>query len=238
MAAQPDKALEILETLQDRAQRQHVVAYAFAPLYVGLGDHDKAIEALWRDYEEDVHAFPALAQGFPGVRSSAFRPPVHRAAAQDRRRVGMTGLGKAAGWSHRHLVWRTLLTLGCTVIGGAQPRRAPAIMHARIGAVSDDIRSAPAVTITPVARHRFPLVVIRHSLCDFGARQGRMQPPLAAFGRRTVSGSGTPLLSPQPLSKNSYRCCGAPMHLLVCVIRAIPPTEPYPPIELRGKLDL
>ncbi len=52
MAGRRDKALEILETLQDRGKRQHVPPYAFAPLYVRLGDNDKAIEALWRDYDE------------------------------------------------------------------------------------------------------------------------------------------------------------------------------------------
>ncbi len=29
-----------------------MLPYAFAPLYVGLGDNEKAIEALWRDYDE------------------------------------------------------------------------------------------------------------------------------------------------------------------------------------------
>jgi hypothetical protein len=52
MAGPRDKALEILEPLQDRAKRQDVAAYALAPLHVGLGDNDNAIEALWRDYEE------------------------------------------------------------------------------------------------------------------------------------------------------------------------------------------
>jgi tetratricopeptide (TPR) repeat protein len=65
MAGQRDKALEILETLQDRAQRQHVVAYAFAPLYVGLGDHEKAVDALWRDYEEDSTPFLLWLKVFP-----------------------------------------------------------------------------------------------------------------------------------------------------------------------------
>ena len=65
MAGQRDKALEILETLQDRAKRQHVVAYAFAPLYVGLGENDKAIEALWRDYEEDATPFLLWLNVFP-----------------------------------------------------------------------------------------------------------------------------------------------------------------------------
>jgi hypothetical protein len=52
MARQRDKALEILDRLQDRAKRQYVLPYAFARLHVGLGDQDKAIEALWRDYDE------------------------------------------------------------------------------------------------------------------------------------------------------------------------------------------
>ena len=65
MAGQRDKALEILETLQDRAKRQYVVPYAFAPLYVGLGDNDKAIEALWRDYEERATPFLLWLKVFP-----------------------------------------------------------------------------------------------------------------------------------------------------------------------------
>ena len=57
MAGQRDKALELLETLQERAKRQYVAPYAFAPLYVGLGDNDKAIDALWQDYEEEQSTF-------------------------------------------------------------------------------------------------------------------------------------------------------------------------------------
>jgi tetratricopeptide (TPR) repeat protein len=65
MAGQRDKALEILDTLQSRAKRQRVVPYAFAPLYVGLGEHDKAIDALWRDYEEDSTPFLLWLRVFP-----------------------------------------------------------------------------------------------------------------------------------------------------------------------------
>jgi TolB-like protein/class 3 adenylate cyclase/Tfp pilus assembly protein PilF len=65
MAGQRDKALEILETLQDRAKRQHVVAYAFAPVHVGLGEHNKAIDALWKDYEEDSTPFLLWLKVFP-----------------------------------------------------------------------------------------------------------------------------------------------------------------------------
>ena len=65
MAGQRDKALEMLNTLQDRATRQHVVPYAFAPLYVGLGDYDKAIEALWRDYEQRATPFLLWLKVFP-----------------------------------------------------------------------------------------------------------------------------------------------------------------------------
>jgi TolB-like protein/class 3 adenylate cyclase/Flp pilus assembly protein TadD len=65
MAGQRDKALEMLAMLQDRAKRQHVVAYAFAPLYVGLGENDKAIDALWQDYEEDSTPFLLWLKVFP-----------------------------------------------------------------------------------------------------------------------------------------------------------------------------
>ena len=91
MAGQRDKALEMLETLQDRAKRQYVIPYAFAPLYVGLGENDKAIEALWRDYEERATPFLLWVKVFPVFDRSAFRPQVHRASAQDRRRAAMIG---------------------------------------------------------------------------------------------------------------------------------------------------
>lgn len=65
MAGQRDKALKLLETLQGRAARQHVVPYAFAPLYVGLGEKDKAIDALWRDYEERATPFLLWLNVFP-----------------------------------------------------------------------------------------------------------------------------------------------------------------------------
>jgi adenylate cyclase len=65
MAGQRDKALELLKTLQDRAKRQRVAPYAFAPLYMGLGDHDKAIEALWQDYEERATPFLLWLNVFP-----------------------------------------------------------------------------------------------------------------------------------------------------------------------------
>jgi tetratricopeptide (TPR) repeat protein len=57
MADQRDKAQEILETLLDRAKRQYVAPYALAPIYVGLGENDKAIDALWRDYEGEQPTF-------------------------------------------------------------------------------------------------------------------------------------------------------------------------------------
>ena len=59
------QGMEILETLQDRAKRHMTWPYAFAPLYVGLGDHDKAIEALWRDYEEHSTLFLLWLKVFP-----------------------------------------------------------------------------------------------------------------------------------------------------------------------------
>ena len=65
MAGQRDKALELLDTLQDRAKPQYVAPYAFAPLYMGLGDYDKAIEALWQDYEERATPFLLWLIVFP-----------------------------------------------------------------------------------------------------------------------------------------------------------------------------
>jgi hypothetical protein len=65
MAGQRDKALALLGTLQDRAKRQYVIPFAFAPLYAGLGENDKAIEALWRDYEERATPFLHWLNVFP-----------------------------------------------------------------------------------------------------------------------------------------------------------------------------
>jgi tetratricopeptide (TPR) repeat protein len=65
MAGQREKAREILKTLQDRADRQYVIPFAFAPLYVGLGENDKAIDALWRDYEERATPFFFWLKVFP-----------------------------------------------------------------------------------------------------------------------------------------------------------------------------
>jgi tetratricopeptide (TPR) repeat protein len=65
MAGQRDKAMELLNTLQKRATRQTVVPYAFAPLYVGLGEKDKAIESLWQDYEQRASPFLLWLIVFP-----------------------------------------------------------------------------------------------------------------------------------------------------------------------------
>jgi tetratricopeptide (TPR) repeat protein len=57
IAGQRDKALEIFATLQDRAKGRYVAPYALAPLYVGLGENEKAIEALWNDFESEQPTF-------------------------------------------------------------------------------------------------------------------------------------------------------------------------------------
>jgi hypothetical protein len=36
-----------------------------SPLYVGLGEYDKAIEALWRDYEQRATPFLLWLKVFP-----------------------------------------------------------------------------------------------------------------------------------------------------------------------------
>ena len=45
--------------------RQNVIPYAFAPLYVGLGENDKAIESLWQDYEARATPFLLWLKVFP-----------------------------------------------------------------------------------------------------------------------------------------------------------------------------
>ena len=68
-----------------------------------LGDNDKAIEALWRDYEERSYALSCFgSKCFRCSNDFLFRSPIYQSPAQDRRRTAMIGLGKAAGWSHRH----------------------------------------------------------------------------------------------------------------------------------------
>ena len=47
-----EKAVEILDFQLERRKTQHVPAYMIATIYMGLGDHERALEWLERDYQE------------------------------------------------------------------------------------------------------------------------------------------------------------------------------------------
>ena len=75
--------------MQDRAERQHVDGHSPSRRSMsGSVSTRRLIDALWRDYEEDATPFLLLAEGLSGCSiSSAFRPQVHRASAQDYSRL-------------------------------------------------------------------------------------------------------------------------------------------------------
>jgi tetratricopeptide (TPR) repeat protein len=49
-AGQKDKAMEMIQELDERAKHQFVRGYIIAMIYVGLGDKTKAIDYLEREY--------------------------------------------------------------------------------------------------------------------------------------------------------------------------------------------
>ena len=52
MAGQHEEALNLLDTLQERAQCEHIDPLNFAYIYTGLGEKDHAIAWLHKAYEE------------------------------------------------------------------------------------------------------------------------------------------------------------------------------------------
>jgi serine/threonine protein kinase/tetratricopeptide (TPR) repeat protein len=54
-ANQKDKAIQILDDLTKLAKEKYVAAYFFAGIYIGLGEHDRAMEFLEKSYEEHSH---------------------------------------------------------------------------------------------------------------------------------------------------------------------------------------
>jgi eukaryotic-like serine/threonine-protein kinase len=54
-ANQKDKAIQILDDLTKLAKEKYVAAYFFAGIYIGLGQHDRAMEFLEKSYEEHSH---------------------------------------------------------------------------------------------------------------------------------------------------------------------------------------
>ena len=53
-SGESQKAIEILDFQLERRKTQHVPAFMIATIYMGLGDHEKALEWLERDLEEGV----------------------------------------------------------------------------------------------------------------------------------------------------------------------------------------
>ncbi len=52
MAGKRKEALEILHHFEKRAEQSYIPAIAFARIYVGLGNYDRALEFLEKAYEE------------------------------------------------------------------------------------------------------------------------------------------------------------------------------------------
>ncbi len=54
-AGAAQEAIQILDELQQLAKERYVVPHFFAGIYVGLGDHDRALEYLEKSYAEHCH---------------------------------------------------------------------------------------------------------------------------------------------------------------------------------------
>jgi len=54
-AGEAKEAIQILDDLQKLAKERYVVPHFFAGIYVGLGDHDRALEYLEKSYAEHCH---------------------------------------------------------------------------------------------------------------------------------------------------------------------------------------
>ena len=54
-AGEAQEAIQILDELQKLAKERYVVPHFFAGIYVGLGDHDRALEYLEKSYAEHCH---------------------------------------------------------------------------------------------------------------------------------------------------------------------------------------
>src|SRR5437764_116377 len=45
-----DEALKVVDQLKDLSERRHIAAYSFAMIYAALGEKDKALENLEKDF--------------------------------------------------------------------------------------------------------------------------------------------------------------------------------------------
>lgn len=52
VAGKPEKAREVLHQLEEQSRQRHVSSYHLAYVYTGLGEHDKAVDALEQAYDE------------------------------------------------------------------------------------------------------------------------------------------------------------------------------------------
>jgi tetratricopeptide (TPR) repeat protein len=61
-----DQALQLLDVLTERAKHEYVHPGAFAFLYIGLGEHDRAFEQLHKTYEEHSDDGLLWLKAYPG----------------------------------------------------------------------------------------------------------------------------------------------------------------------------
>ncbi|MFV2006971.1 MAG: protein kinase [Longimicrobiales bacterium] len=54
VAGKPERGREVLRQLEERSRQRHVPSYHLAYVYTGLGEHDKAVDALEQAYEDRV----------------------------------------------------------------------------------------------------------------------------------------------------------------------------------------
>ena len=54
-AGAADKAIQIVDELNGLAKQRYVAPHFFAGIYIGLGEHDRAIEYLEKSYAEHCH---------------------------------------------------------------------------------------------------------------------------------------------------------------------------------------
>ena len=72
VAGRKDEALKILDDMkQDQLQGHYVAPFAFALVYMGLGDNDRAFEWLDKTFDENPYrlSFLTVNPRFDGLRS-------------------------------------------------------------------------------------------------------------------------------------------------------------------------
>ena len=82
-SGQKDKAMDLLQQLENRPKEQFVRGYIAALIYVGLGDKAKAIDSLEREYLNHNNIDTAWIRGRSDVRSLAQRCAFRGARGKD-----------------------------------------------------------------------------------------------------------------------------------------------------------